>query len=202
MKKTVLVGLIGILILGCKKVEKGVMIIENKSAYSIDIKCTQNYSSEFMTLLPNDLVECSWERYFFCFIEKPHTNLLKREDTKEKITIFNNDKLHAYRVINGVPDLTMLELLDENQFILALPDGTPTDSISLNPGISTINTFIRFSIKNMIFNKGTPFSVGGEICYPIEKKGDFYYFNKLTDGRLESKKINIDLLADEIIISS
>ena len=54
----------------------------------------------------------------------------------------------------------------------------------------------------MIFNKGIPFSVGGEICYPIEKKGDFYYFNKLTDGRLESKKININLIGNEIIISS
>ena len=72
--------------------------------------------------------------------------------------------------MNGVPDLTMLELLDDNKFILALPDGTPTSSIIFNPGLATINTFVPLSTKNMVFNKGTPFNIGEDTYYPIEKK--------------------------------
>ena len=124
------------------------------------------------------------------------------KETKEKITIFNNDRLLTYKVMNGIPDLTMLELLDENQFILALPDGTPTSSIILNPGLATINTFVPLSTKNMVFNKGTPFNIGSDTYYPIEKKNEIYYFNKPTAGKLESKKINIDLIGYEIIISN
>lgn len=202
MKKIILVWLMFVLIISCRKIEKGVMVVENKSTHSVDVKFAQNYSSEFLTLSPNTSVERTWERYFFCFIEKPHKNLLRMEKTKEQITIFDNDRLHTYKVTNGVSDLTMLELLDENQFILALPDGTPTNSITLNPGISFIHTFTSLSIQNMIFSKGTSFNIDGNTYYPIEKKGGFYYFNILKDGKLETKKINIDLLADEIIISS
>lgn len=202
MKRIILVGLIGILIIGCRKIEKGVMVVENKSTHSVDLEFAQNYSSEFLTLSPNTSVERSWERYFFCFIKKPHKNLLRTEKTNEQITILDNDRLHTYKVTNGVSDLTMLELLDENQFILALPDGTPTNSIALNPGISFIHTFTSLSIQNIIFNKGTSFSIDGNTYYPIEKKGGVYYFNIPKAGKLETKKINIDLLADEIIISS
>ena len=202
MKKIVLLGLITFLIISCGKIEMGVITIENKSTHSVDVEFTQNYSSEFITLLPNTLVERSWKKYFFCFIKNTNKNLLKKKETKEKITIFDNDRLYTYKVMNGVPDLTMLELLDENQFILALPDGTPTNSIILNPGLSTISTFVPLSAKNMVFDKGTPFTIGRDTYYPIEKKGEIYYFNKLIDGKLESKKININLIRDEIIISN
>ena len=202
MKRIILIGLIFILIISCGKIEKGVVAIENKSTHLVEIRFSQNYSSECITLLPNTLVERSWERYFFCLIEKPHTHLLKKEETGEQILIFNNDRLHTYKVTNGVPDLTMLELLDEDQFILALSDGTPTNSILLSPGSSTINTFIPLSVRNMIFNKGTSFNIGENTYYPIEKKGEFYYFNKVVGGKLDSTKINIDLINKEIIISN
>ena len=202
MRKIVLVWMISILLISCRKMEKGTMTIENKSKHSVDVKISQNYSSEFINLSPKTLVERPWERYVFCFIEKPHTNLLRTEKTKEKITIFDNDRLYTYKITNAVPDLTVLELLDDNQFILALPDGTPTRSISLNPGISNINTFIRLSINNIVFNDGIPFTIGGDKYYPIEKRGQFYYFNKSVSGKLESKKINIDLIGNEIIISN
>ena len=202
MKKIVLLGLMTVLVIGCRKVEKGVVTIENKSTHSVDIKISQNYSSEFITLSSKSSVERYWERYVFCFIEKPHKNFLKTEKTKEKITIFDNDRLYTYKVINAVPDLTVLELLDANQCILALSDGTPTRSISLNSGISNINTFIRLSAENIVFNRGISFNVGKETFYSIEKKGDAYYFNKLQSGKLETKKINIDLIGNEIIISN
>ena len=202
MKKIVFVGFITFLIINCGKIENGVIAIENKSTRLVEVEFVQNYSSEFMTLLPNTLVERSWKKYFFCFIKNTNKNLLKKKETKEKITIFDNDRLHTYKVMNGIPDLTMLELLDENQFILALPDGTPTNSIFLNPGLSTINTFIPLSVKNMVFSKGIPFTIGVNTYYPIEKKDEFYYFNKLIAGKLESKKINIDLIGDELIISN
>lgn len=202
MKKAILVGLIFVLVISCGRIERGVIIIENKSTYSVDIEFAQNYSSEFITLSPNALTERSWERYFFCFIKNTNKHILKKKETKEKITIFNNDRLLTYKVMNGVPDLTMLELLDKNQFILALPDGTPTNSIILNTGLSTINTFVPLSSKNMVFDKGTPFTIGRDTYYPIEKKGEIYYFNKLIAGKLESKKINIDLIGDELIISN
>lgn len=202
MKKIVLVGLIVLLFFGCGKVEKGVMTIENKSTHEVIIEFAQNYSSEFITLQPSDSISRSWERYFHCIIQKPSINILKRQETKEKITIFDNDKLYTYKVTNGIPDLTMLEILDGNQSILAQADGHPVNSIPLTLGLSTINTFIPLSIKNIIFNKGTPFNIGETTYYPIEKKGEFYYFNNLKAGKLESKKINIDLIDNEIIISN
>ena len=202
MKKIVLVGLITFLIISCGKIERGIITIENKSTHLVKVEFAQNYSSEFITLSPSTSVERSWERYFFCFIKNTNKHILEKKETKEKITIFNNDRLHSYKVMNGVPDLTMLELLDDNQFILALPDGTPTSSIILNPGLATINTFLPLSTKNMVFNKGTPFNIGSDTYYPIEKKGEIYYFNKFVAGKLESKKININLIGNEIIISN
>lgn len=202
MKKIVFVWLIALLFFGCGKVEKGSITIENKSTHEVDIEFAQNYSSEFIKLQSGDSISCSWERYFHCIIEKPSTNILKRQQTKEKITILNNDNLCTYTVRNGIPDLTMLEMIDETKSILAQPDGTPTNSITLNPGVSTVNNFVPLSIKNIVFNKGTPFTVAGHSYYPIEKKGEFYYFNQLKAGKLETKKINIDFIGNEIIITN
>lgn len=203
MKKIVFVWLIALLFFGCGKVEKGSITIENKSTHEVDIEFAQNYSSEFIKLQSGDSISCSWERYFHCIIEKPSTNILKRQQTKEKITILDNDKLYTYTVRNGIPDLTMLEMIDETKSILAQPDGTPTNLIPLNPGESTVNTFVPLSIKNIVFNKGTSFTVAGHSYYPIEKKKDgFYYFNQAKDGKLETKKINIDLIDNEIIITN
>lgn len=199
MKKIVLVGLIALLFGGCGKVEKGSITIENKSTHEVVIEFAQNYSSEFITLQPSDSISRSWERYFHCIIEKPNTNILKRQQTKEKITILDNDNLYSYTVRNSV---CPIKILDGNQFILAQSVGVPVESILINQGDNTIKTFRPLSVKNIIFDKGVSFDIDGVTYYPIEKKGKFYYFNKVKDGKLEVKKINIDLIDYDIIITN
>lgn len=199
MKKIVFVWLLALLFISCGKVEKGSITIENKSTHEVVIEFAQNYSSEFITLQPNDTTSRSWERYFHCIIEKPSTNILKRQQTKEKITILDNDNLYSYTVRNSV---CPIKILDGNQFILAQSVGVPVESIFINQGDNTIKAFRPLSVKNIIFDKGVSFDIDGVTYYPIEKKGEFYYFNKVKDGKLEVKKINIDLIDYDIIITN
>lgn len=200
MKKIVFVGLIALLFISCGKVEKGSITIENKSTHEVVIEFAQNYSSEFITLQPSDSISRSWERYFHCIIEKPSTNILKRQQTKEKITILNNDNLYTYTVINGVCPLKML---DNNQSILASSTYTVESFFELPQKTSKIKTFRPLSVKNIIFDKGASFDIDGVAYYPIEKKKDgFYYFNKDIGGNLSSKRINIDFVDNEIIITN
>lgn len=199
MKKIVLILLCAIsMFTSCGKKEKGVMTIENKSSKTVYIEFAQNYSSEFLTLQPNDITSRSWERYFHCIIKKPSTNILKRQQTKEKITIFDNDNLYSYTVINGVYPL---KLLDENQFILAQAVGVPVDSINITQGNNTIKTFIPLSIKNIIFDTSETIVIGGATYKKIEKIGDDYFFNENQSGALKRSKVHISLNNNTIIIS-
>lgn len=199
MKKIVFVGLIALLLISCGKIEKGSITIENKSTHEVDIEFAQNYSSEFIKLQSGDSISCSWERYFHCIIQKPSTNILKKQQTKEKITILNNDKLYTYTVKNGVCPLKML---DNNQSILASSTYTVESFFVLPQTTSEIKTFRPLSVKNIIFDKGTSFDIGGVTYYTIEEKEGFYYFNTLKDGKLETKKININFIGNEIIINN
>ena len=196
MKKIVLVGLIALLIGGCGKVEKGSITIENKSTHEVVIEFAQNYSSEFITLQPSDLISRSWERYFHCIIEKPSTNILKRQQTKEKITIFDNDNLYSYTVINGV---CPLKILDENQFILAQAVGAPVDSINITQGNNTIKTFKPLSVKKIIFDTSETIVIGGSTYKKIEKMGDDYFFNYEKNGKLETAQIKIIFASDYVV---
>ena len=195
MKKIVLVGLIALLFGGCGKVEKGSITIENKSTHEVVIEFAQNYSSEFITLQPSDSISRSWERYFHCIIEKPSTNILKRQQTKEKITIFDNDNLYSYTVINGV---CPLKILDGNQFILAQAVGVPADSIDIAQEDNTIKTFTPLSIKNIIFDTSETIVIGGSTYKKIEKIGDDYFLNE-NHGGLKSSKIHILFIGNNTI---
>lgn len=196
MKKIILVVLCAIsMFTSCGKKEKGVMTIENKSSQTVYIEFAQNYSSKFLTLQPNDITSCSWERYFHCIIEKPSTNILKRQQTKEKITIFDKDNLYSYTIINGV---CPLKILDENQFILAQAVGVPVDSINITQGNNTIKTFIPLSAKKIIFDTSETIVIGGTTYKKIEKSGDDYFFNENQSG-LKSSKIHILFIGNNTI---
>lgn len=196
MKKIILVVLCAIsMFTSCGKKEKGVMTIENKSSKTVYIEFAQNYSSEFLTLQPNEIASRSWERYFHCIIEKPSTNILKRQQTKEKITIFDNDNLYSYNIINGV---CPLKILDENQFILAQAVGVPVDSINITQGDNPIKTFIPLSIKNIILSSDETFTIGSTTYKKIEKIGDDYFFNEDLGG-LKSSKIHILFIGNNTI---
>ena len=200
MKKIVLILLCAIsMFTSCGKKEKGVMTIENKSSKTVYIEFAQNYSSEFITLQPSDSISRSWERYFHCIIKNPSTNILKRQQTKEKITIFDNDNLYSYTVINGV---CPLKLLDENQFVLAQAVGVPVGSINIAQGNNPpIKTFIPLSIKNIILSSDETFTIGSTTYKKIEKIGDDYFLNENQGGSLKRSKIHISLNNNTIIIS-
>jgi hypothetical protein len=189
MKKIVFIILCTLsLFTSCDKKEKGVITIENKSSKIVYIEFAQNYSSEFLTLQPNEIASRSWERYFHCIIEKPSTNILKRQQTKEKITIFDNDNLYSYMIINGV---CPLKLLDENQFVLAQDVGVPVGSINIAQGNNTIKTFKPLSIKNIILSSDETFAIGSTTYKKIEKTEDGYFFNYENSGNLERTQIKI-----------
>ena len=199
MKKIVFVGLIALLLISCGKIEKGSITIENKSTHEVDIEFAQNYSSEFIKLQPNDSISRSWERYFHCIIEKPSTNILKRQQTKEKITILNNDNLYSYTIINGV---CPLKILDGNQFILAQAGGVPVGSINIAQGNNPpIKTFTPLSIKNIILSSDETFTIGSTTYKKIEKTEDGYFLNENQGGSLKRSKIHISLNNNTIIIS-
>ena len=192
MKKIVLVGLIALLFISCGKVEKGSITIENKSTHEVVIEFAQNYSSEFITLQPSDSISRSWERYFHCIIEKTSTNILKRQQTKEKITILNNDNLCSYTIINGV---CPLKILDGNQFILAQAGGVPVGSINIAQGNNPIKTFIPLSVKNVIFDTNETVNIGSSV-YRIEKIGDDYFLN---NNNIDIIQIKIFFASDNVI---
>ena len=192
MKKIVFVGLIALSFISCGKVEKGSITIENKSTHEVVIEFAQNYSSEFITLQPSDSISRSWERYFHCIIEKPSTNILKRQQTKEKITILNNDNLYSYTIINGV---CPLKILDGNQFILAQAGGVPVGSINIAQGNNPIKTFIPLSVKNVIFDTNETVNIGGSM-YRIEKIGDDYFLN---NNNIDIIQIKIFFASDNVI---
>lgn len=192
MKKIVFVGLIALLLISCGKVEKGSITIENKSTHEVVIEFAQNYSSEFITLQPSDSISRSWERYFHCIIEKPSTNILKRQQTKEKITVLNNDNLYSYTIINGV---CPLKILDGNQFILAQAGGVPVGSINIAQGNNPIKTFIPLSVKNVIFDTNETVTIGSSM-YRIEKIGDDYFLN---NNNIDIIQIKIFFASDNVI---
>ena len=195
MKKIVFVGLIALLLISCGKIEKGSITIENKSTHEVDIEFAQNYSSEFIKLQSGDSISRSWERYFHCIIQKPNTNILKRQQTKEKITIFDNDNLYSYTVINGV---CPLKILDGNQFILAQYVGVPVGSINIAQGNNPIKTFRPLSVKNIIFDTSETIVIGGSTYKKIEKIGDDYFLNE-NQGGLKSSKIHILFIGNNTI---
>ena len=196
MKKIVFVGLIALLLISCGKIEKGSITIENKSTHEVDIEFAQNYSSEFIKLQSGDSISRSWDRYFHCIIEKPSTNILKRQQTKEKITIFDKDNLYSYTIINGV---CPLKILDENQFILAQAVGVPVDSINITQGNNTIKTFIPLSAKKIIFDTSETIVIGGSTYKKIERMGDDYFFNYEKNGKLETAQIKIIFAIDNVV---
>lgn len=194
MKKLVLIVLIAILFVGCGKKEKGIVTIENKSSYPIEFEFAQNYESKMITLQPNNSIDCAWERYFHFIINKPSINILKKQETKEKIVILNNDNLYSYTVQNGVCNLTML---DNNQFLLALPTNSPTDSITLNKGQSNIKTFRSLSVQNVIFDKNI--TIGTDQYLQFKRDGNLFYYKK-TSGDYSIAIIKVEISGNNIII--
>lgn len=195
MKKLVLIALIAVLFVGCGKKEKGIVTIENKSSYPIEFEFAQNYESKMITLQSNNAIDCAWEHYFHCIIKKPSTNILKKQETKEKIVILNNDNLCSYTVKNGVCDLIML---DNNQSLLALPTNSPTDSITLNKGQSNIKTFRSLSVQNVIFNKNI--TIGTDQYLQFKRDGNLFYYEK-TSGDYSIVIIKVEISGNNIIIS-
>ena len=187
MKKVILIVLIAFLFAGCGKKEKGIVNVENKSSYPIEFEFAQNYESKMIILQPNDSIDCVWERYFHCIIKKPSTNILKKQETKEKILILNNDKLYSYTVQNEVCKLIMQ---DNNQSLLALPTNSPTDSITLNKGQSNIKSFRPLSIENVIFDKNITIDSDQYLQFEREENRFYYKKNNGTDLLIFEVKIS------------
>ena len=219
MKKIVLFGLIALLLGGCGKIEKGVMTIENKSSYPIDIEFAQNYSSETITLRPNQTTSRSWERYFHCIIKKPNINIIKKQETKEKISIFDKNDLVSYRIINNLPKSIKvneewmelyIRLLDKEQYLLSQNnkyvnyidiDATkPYNDITLFRPITKDNIFIMCLDKNnneAKFNFKYENETTPKAYHVIEKDEDLFFQEISDDGkklvisRIEVKIINV-----------
>jgi len=187
MKKVILIVLIAFLFAGCGKKEKGIVNVENKSSYPIEFEFAQNYESKMIILQPNDSIDCVWERYFHCIIKKPSINILKKQETKEKILILNNDKLYSYTVQNEVCKLIMQ---DNNQSLLALPTDSPTDSITLNKGQSNIKSFRPLSVENVIFDKNITIDSDQYLQFEREENRFYYKKNNGTDLLIFEVKIS------------
>jgi|GEM_PF-767050 len=204
MKKIVFVGLIALLFGGCGKIEKGSITIENKSTHEVDIEFAQNYSSEFIKLQSGDSISRSWERYFHCIIQKPSTNILKRQQTKEKITIFNNDDLYKVKVCNF---LDCPVTLQDNQEYIFADEASKNWIPEITIDAKKLNHFIylfRKLVKSNIIIKETSQKLiydNIEYTYEIKKMKDIYCLEKTWETEdsshvktkhLELHKINID----------
>ncbi|UTC78105.1 hypothetical protein E4O04_08875 [Treponema sp. OMZ 799] len=187
MKRFVLIVLCAML-LACGKKEKGVISVENKSSHVIKFEFAQNYESKIITLQPTKSIDCAWERYFHCIIQEPNINLLRKQKTKEKITIFDNDQLNSYTVINGVCNLT---ILDAGQFLLADSSNAHITSLPLAQGTTNIKTFKPLSFKNIIFDESPTFNIGSLTYKQIEKIENVYYLNENNSGNLITTRLNI-----------
>ncbi|WP_024751922.1 hypothetical protein [Treponema phagedenis] len=219
MKKMIFVGLIVLLLGGCGKVEKGRITIENKSSYEIEIEFAQNYSSKIIKLQSGDSIDRSWERYFHCIIQKPSINILKKQQTKEKITISDKNDLVSYRIINNLPKSikvngeTMelnIRLLDEKQYLLSqnskyvnyidVDAKKPYNDITLFRPITKDNIFIMCLDKNndeAKFNFKYKNETSPKTYRVIEKNEDLLFQQISDDGkelvisRIEVKIINV-----------
>ena len=88
-------------------------------------------------------------------------------------------------------------MLDNNQFLLALPTNSPTDSITLNKGQSNIKTFRSLSVQNVIFDKNI--TIGTDQYLQFKRDGNLFYYKK-TSGDYSIAIIKVEISGNNIII--
>lgn len=224
MKKIAVVILIVCLIISCGKKEKGVMTIENKSTYPVEIEFAQNYKSQTFNLAPLESKNCEWEHYHHCLVKSPSLNIIHTEEVDSHFIISNKKTSVHYRVINELPksidvnsgtmDIS-IRLIDNGQNLL-LKNGIYAEHIDIDPAkpYTDITLFRPITEKNIFIsclNKDKneakfDFKYENETLsktYKVIENTNGLYFQKISDDKKELVisriKINIVDVKSEYI---
>lgn len=194
MKRIAVLLLLVLAITGCGKKESGIFTVQNDSSYTVTFNISQDYKSEKYTLTSGEFKDFPWERYITFYTISPK-GIITYKQSANKAVIINNTNIYKYQVRNSIAPIT---ILDHDQNILCL-NNLKVDSISIPEGESEISSFMPITQQSIILGKGDVFTINNKHYYPIEKIGEFYYFNENNSGKIKTSKINI-LIENNLIV--
>ena len=159
MKKTILVGLIFVLLISCGKKESGTFVVQNNSSYTVHFGIGQDYRTEEYTVKAGQTKSIDWNQYLLFYPIYPK-NIISYRQNNSKAVIVDMLPMCNYTIDNAICDsLDILDgkltngLINDNDKKYILSNGSiSVDKIKIEKGKKDIKCFRKINTSDIILS--------------------------------------------------